>query len=496
MKIGKVLIANRGEIAVRVIRACREAGIATVAVYSEVDRQALHVLLADEAYLIGPSPAAESYLAVDKLVHVAKRAGADAVHPGYGFLAENAAFAGACGDAGLVWIGPPPAAIRAMGDKTAARRLARELGVPTVPGTLDAVAGDEAARAAARELGYPVMIKAVLGGGGKGMRLVRREEELAAALRMARGEAGSAFGDASIYLERALAEPRHIEIQILADAHGHVVHLGERECSIQRRHQKLVEECPSPLVDPGLRERLGTAACGVARAAGYVNAGTVEFLVDGERNFYFLEMNTRLQVEHPVTELVTGLDLVREQLRIAAGEPLSVRQADVSWRGWAIECRINAEDPFAGWLPSPGTITALRLPAGPWVRNDAGVYEGVAIPRFYDTLVAKLVVWGVDRAAAIDRVQRALDEYRVAGIRTTLPVLRRIVAHPDFRAGRLDTAFLDRLLPDLADGGGRHASVALVAAVLAYYERLGRGVIPPAAPLSAWRRAAAEGPAS
>ena len=495
MKIGKVLIANRGEIAVRVIRACREAGIATVAVYSEADRRALHVLLADEAYLIGPPPAAASYLAVDKLVQAAKGAGADAVHPGYGFLAENAAFAEACGEAGLVWIGPPPAAIRAMGDKTAARRLARELGVPTVPGTLEAVASDEAARAAAREIGYPVMIKAARGGGGKGIRLVRREEELAAALRMARGEAGSAFGDASIYLERAIAEPRHIEIQILADAHGHVIHLGERECSIQRRHQKLVEECPSPLVDARQRDRLGEAACRVARAAGYVNAGTVEFLMDRDRNFYFLEMNTRLQVEHPVTELVTGIDLVREQLRIAGGEPLSVEQTDVSWRGWAIECRINAEDPFGGWLPSPGTITALRVPSGPWVRDDAGVYEGVTIPSFYDTLVAKLIVWGADRAAAIDRMQRALGEYRLAGVRTTLPVLRRIVAHPDFRAGRLDTAFLDRLLPEVAAGGGRHGSVAIISAVLAHYERLGRGVIPPAPPLSAWRRAAIEGPA-
>jgi acetyl-CoA carboxylase biotin carboxylase subunit len=306
---------------------------------------------------------------------------------------------------------------------------------------------------------------------------------------MARAEAGSAFGDASLYLERAIPEPRHLEVQILADTHGDVIHLGERECSIQRRHQKLVEECPSPLVDAPLQARLGEAACRVASAAGYVNAGTVEFLVDTEGKFYFLEMNTRLQVEHPVTELVTGVDLVRAQLRVAAGEPLGLRQQDVSWRGWAIECRINAEDPFSGWLPSPGTITALRAPSGPWVRNDSGVYEGVTIPRFYDTLVAKLIVWGADRSAAIDRMQRALAEYKIAGVRTTLPVLKRILAHPDFRAGRLSTAFLERLLPGLAAGDGPHASVALIAAVLAQYERLGQGVIAPAPPPTAWRRA-------
>src|SRR5262245_1030998 len=377
----KVLIGNRGEIAVRIIRACREQGLGTVAVFSEADREAPHVLMADQAYPIGPPPAAESYLRIDRLIDTARAAGADAVHPGYGFLAENAAFAEACEAAGLTFIGPPPAAIRAMGDKIAARRIARDLGVPTIPGTLAPVTGDDAARAAAREVGYPVMIKAAMGGGGKGMRLVRREEELAAALRTARSEAGSAFGDASVYLERAVEEPRHIEVQVLADARGHVIHLGERECSIQRRHQKLVEESPSPFVDAPLRERLGQAACRVASAAGYVNAGTVEFLVDARRRFHFLEMNTRLQVEHPVTELVTGVDLVREQLQIAAGESLGVRQADVTRRGWAIECRINAEDPFAGWLPSPGTITGLRPASGPGVRDDSGVREGYTVPR-------------------------------------------------------------------------------------------------------------------
>ncbi len=486
VKIAKVLVANRGEIAVRVIRACRELGIGTVAVFSDADREALHVLMADEAYPIGPSPAAESYLAIDRIVRVAKAAGADAVHPGYGFLAENPAFAEACTAAGLVFVGPPPAAIRAMGDKTAARRLARRMGVPLVPGSLEPVADDEDARRAAGELGYPVMIKAAMGGGGKGMRLVRRPEDMPLALRMARGEAGSAFGDAAIYLERAVAHPRHIEVQVLADAHGHVVHLGERECSIQRRHQKLVEECPSPLVDAALRERLGDAACRVARAAGYVNAGTVEFLVDAEGSFYFLEMNTRLQVEHPVTELVTGLDLVHTQLRIAAGESLGYGQADVEWRGVAIECRINAEDPFAGWLPSPGTVTAVRVPEGPGVRNDSGVYPGYTVPRFYDTLLAKLIVWAPDRAMAIERMARALAEYRIAGVRTTVPALSRIVTHPDFRAARLSTDFLDRVMPDLRAAEGRHASIALIAAALAHYERLGHGALVPAEP-SPWR---------
>jgi acetyl-CoA carboxylase, biotin carboxylase subunit len=467
----KVLIANRGEIAVRVIRACREAGIATVAVFSEADREALHVQLADEAHAIGPAPALESYLVIDRLLEVARAAGADAVHPGYGFLSENARFAEACTRAGLTFVGPPAAAIRAMGSKTAARKLARDLGVPMVPGTLEAIASDAAARATAREIGYPVMLKAAMGGGGKGMRLVQREDDLAEALRSARAEAGAAFGDAAVYLERAVVEPRHIEIQVLADGGGRVIHLGERECSIQRRHQKLVEESPSSFVDAELRQRMGEAACRVAQAAGYVNAGTVEFLVDADRNFYFLEMNTRLQVEHPVTEMVTGIDLVAEQLRIAAGEALSLRQSDVGWRGWAIECRVNAEDPFAGWLPSPGTITGLRAPSGPWVRDDSGVYEGYTIPRFYDTLMSKLIVWGADRTIACERMARALSEYRVVGVRTTIPVLERIIAHPDFRAGRLSTAFLERLLPGVHSNAGRHRDVALIAAVLAEYER-------------------------
>ncbi|HEV8672657.1 MAG TPA: acetyl-CoA carboxylase biotin carboxylase subunit [Methylomirabilota bacterium] len=483
----KLLVANRGEIAVRVIRACRDAGIRTVAVYSDADREALHVRLADEAYPIGPAPAAQSYLAIDRLIDVARRAGAQAVHPGYGFLAENARFAEACRAAGLTFVGPPPEAIAAMGDKTAARRTAATCGVPLVPGTREPVGSDDEAARAARELGYPVMIKATLGGGGKGMRLVANPGELGAALRLARSEAASAFGDAGVYLEKTLAEPRHIEIQVLADADGHVVHLGERECSIQRRHQKLVEEAPSPLVDPPLRRAMGEAACRLVAAVGYRNAGTVEFLVDAERRFYFLEVNTRLQVEHPVTELVTGLDLVREQLRLAAGEPLGYTQGDVIARGWAIECRISAEDPAAHFRPSPGRITAWRPPAGPWVRVDAGVYEGAEVPIHYDPLMAKLIVWGRDRGDAIRRMAGALAEFGVAGVRTTIPFHAAVMVHPDFVAGRLSTAFVERMgsglvpRPDPA-----RARVAMIAAALHAYRQAGR----------AWRSAVAPGPSA
>jgi acetyl-CoA carboxylase biotin carboxylase subunit len=488
----KVLIANRGEIAVRVIRACRELGIATVAVFSEADREALHVLHADLAMPLGAGPAVESYLNQDKIIAAARATGAQAVHPGYGFLAENPTFAEACAAAGLVFIGPPPAAVRAMGDKVAARRVAARIGVPLVPGTTEPLAdGAEAARVA-REIGYPVMIKAAMGGGGKGMRLVHGYQELEGALRAARSEAGAAFGDATVYIERYVAEPRHIEVQVLADSHGSVVHLGERECSIQRRHQKLVEESPSPLVDADMRRRMGEAACRLASAVGYVNAGTVEFLVDGQRNFYFLEMNTRLQVEHPVTELVTGRDLVREQLRIAAGEKLGYTQDDVVFKGHAIECRINAEDPDANFMPSPGKIRGLRAPGGPWVRDDSGIYEGYTVPRFYDTLMAKLIVWAGDREGAIARMERALAEYHVSGVRTTLPVLRRIIGHPDFTAGRLDTHFMERLPGGHA--GGSRRSLAIVAAVLEAYERAGKETAgPPPQGLSPWTRAGRPG---
>ncbi len=478
----------------RVIRACREAGIATVAVFSEADRESLHVLMADEAYAIGPPEPAASYLAIDRVVQVAKAAGADAIHPGYGFLSESPLFGEACLAAGLIFVGPPVRAMRAMSDKTAARRLAAELKVPIVPGTAAPVADDAEAARAARDVGYPVMIKAAMGGGGKGMRLVTSESDLPSALRMARSEAGSAFADSSIYIERYIPEPRHIEMQILADARGNVVHLGERECSIQRRHQKLIEESPSPFVDDAMRARMGEAACVVAAAAGYVNAGTVEFLVDRAGNFYFLEMNTRLQVEHPVTEMVTGIDLVREQLRIAAGERLGYAQDDVRFRGWAIECRINAEDPFAGWMPSPGRITGLRAPAGPWVRNDSGVYEGCTVPRFYDTLIAKLIVWGADRDTAIRRMAGALAEYKIVGVHTTIPVLQHLLGDREFRAGELSTALLDRVLPGFKAAEGRHRSVALIAAALTAYGRAGRA---PAAPLSpsagAWRLATRPG---
>ena len=492
----KVLIANRGEIAVRVIRACRELGIKTVAVFSEADRESLHVLLANEAVPIGPPPASESYLVIDKLIAAARATGADAVHPGYGFLAENASFAQACLDAKLTFIGPPPAAIRAMGDKMAARRVAIKMGVPVVPGTEQPVSDDAEAARVAEGVGYPVMLKAAMGGGGKGMRLVRTPGELTGALRAARAEASAAFGDASVYVEHYVEEPRHIEIQVLADAHGGVVYLGERECSIQRRHQKLVEESPSPFVTPEMRRRMGEAACRVAASVGYVNAGTVEFLVDRERNFYFLEMNTRLQVEHPVTELVTGRDLVKDQLRIAAGEKLGFGQDDVALRGWAIECRVNAEDPFASFIPSPGKVVGLRAPGGPWVRDDTGVYAGCTIPRFYDTLMAKLIVWGPDRDAAIARMTRALGEYTVAGVQTTIPILQRIIAHPDFVAGRLSTGFMERLLAaDKPEAAGRHRTIALIAAALTAYERAGRpaaaGASPaaPAATPGAWRQA-------
>jgi acetyl-CoA carboxylase biotin carboxylase subunit len=484
---GKILIANRGEIAVRVIRACRELGITTVAVFSEADREALHVLLADEAHPIGPPSAAESYLAIEKLIRVATASGAEAVHPGYGFLAENAAFAEACRQAGLTFIGPPPEAIRTMGDKTAARRAAIRMGVPVVPGTQEPVESDAEAARVAREVGYPVMITAAMGGGGKGMRLVRSQDELAGALRLARSEAGSAFGDASVYIERYLEEPRHIEIQVLADSHGSTLHLGERECSIQRRHQKLIEESPSPLVDAPMRARMGEAAVKVAAAVGYVNAGTVEFLVDRQKNFYFLEMNTRLQVEHPVTELVTGIDLVKEQIRIAAGEKLGYGQADVRWNGWAIECRIYAEDPYRNFMPSPGTITALRVPGGPWVRDDSGVYEGYAVPIYYDPLISKLVVWGPDRTEAIRRMARALAEYTVSGVRTTIPILQEIMAHPDFVEGRLSTHFLDRLFSaDPSGAAGQERTVALIAAALAAYAKAGRSAPAQSAKPSPW----------
>jgi acetyl-CoA carboxylase, biotin carboxylase subunit len=441
----KVLVANRGEIAVRLVRALREFGIASVAVYSDADRGSLAVQLADEAAHLGPSPSSESYLRMDRILDAAKRHGAEAVHPGYGFLSENAEFAEACTAAGIVFIGPPAEAIRKLGSKTAARKLAIAAGAPVVPGTESALAGWEEARSAVNALGYPVLLKAAAGGGGKGMRRVDRESELEGALRDAASEAGRAFGNSEVYVEKLVLEPRHIEIQILGDHHGHMIHLGERECSIQRRHQKVMEECPSPLMasHPDLRERMGRAAVQVARAAGYVNAGTVEFLVDAQANFYFLEVNTRLQVEHPVTELVTGLDLVEWQLRIAAGERLTVKQEDVAWRGSAIECRIYAEDPDHDFMPSPGQVVNLSEPSGPGVRLDSGIFEGWNVPLEYDPLLAKLAAWGATREASIRKLDRALSEYALTGLRTNIHFFREILADAEFREGRLSTSFLE-----------------------------------------------------
>jgi acetyl-CoA carboxylase biotin carboxylase subunit len=464
----KILIANRGEIAVRVIRACRERGLRSVAVYSEVDRAALHVRMADEARFIGPAPAAESYLRVDRIIEAARASGAEAVHPGYGFLSENPALARACDDAGLVFIGPSAASMGLMGCKTRARQTMIAAGVPVVPGTSRPIESHEEALAVAHEYGYPVLVKAASGGGGKGMRLVEREADLPAALREAASEAERAFADASVYLEKYLVRPRHIEIQILGDRHGNVIHLGERECSLQRRHQKVVEECPSPLVTghPEMREAMGKMAVRVARAAGYYNAGTVEFLVDQDRRFYFLEMNTRLQVEHPTTEMVTGLDLVHEQIRIAAGMALRCRQDQIDWRGAAIECRVYAEDPDNNFFPSPGKILALDRPGGPGVRVDSGAYPGWTVPLEYDPLIAKLVVWAPERETAIRRLARALDEYYIAGIKTSLSFFRRLVDSPEFVAGEIDTGFLDRwTAPSPASQSDQDRAVALAAAL-------------------------------
>jgi acetyl-CoA carboxylase biotin carboxylase subunit len=461
----KILIANRGEIAVRVIRACRELGIISVAVYSDVDRASLHVRKADEAYHIGPPAAAESYLSVAKILGVAKRSGADAIHPGYGFLSENAKFAQACSDVGVKFIGPSPASMEMMGSKTRARQEMEKAGVPFVPGTSRGLESPEQAEQVAAKIGYPVMLKAAAGGGGKGMRLVHVPGELKAALEAAQSEAERAFGDREVYIEKAIVNPRHIEMQVLADEHGNTVYLGERECSIQRRHQKVLEESPSPIVDEDMRRRMGEVAVRVAKAANYTNAGTVEFLVDRDKNFYFLEMNTRLQVEHPVTELITGVDLVHLQIRIAAGEKLPFRQADVRIRGHAMECRIYAEDPENNYFPSPGTITLLLSPSGPGIRQDSGMYEGWTVPIDYDPLLAKLIGYGTDRTQAISRLTRALHEYFVGGIKTNISLFRRILADSDFQAGKLDTGYLDRLMKSKpAEVRGEDAGVAAIAA--------------------------------
>ncbi len=448
--MNKILIANRGEIAVRIIRACRDMGLATVAVYSACDRGARHVRLADEAVAVGGNPPGDSYLRIDRIIDAAQQTGADAVHPGYGFLAENEDFAAACRDARLTFIGPAPDAIALMGSKTAARRAAIRAGVPIVPGTEDPLGADvpDATIAGiADRLGYPIMIKAVAGGGGKGMRLVTHPDGLSSAVRAARSEAKTSFGDPAVYLERRIARPRHVEVQILADEHGAVLPFVERECSIQRRHQKVIEETPSPVVDVELRRRITSAAAAVARSVGYTNAGTVEFLLDEDGRFYFLEMNTRLQVEHPITEMVTGIDLVRWQIRIARGERLDLDpEAVLAPAGHAIECRIYAEDPDSGFMPSPGRITALRVPGGPGIRDDSGTEAGADVPIFYDPMISKLIAWGEDRPQAIARMRRALGEYEVRGIRTTVPFFRWMLDQPDFLAGRFHTSYLDDLL--------------------------------------------------
>ncbi|HZS50163.1 MAG TPA: acetyl-CoA carboxylase biotin carboxylase subunit [Bryobacterales bacterium] len=469
----KILIANRGEVAVRVIRACREMGIASVAVYSEADRAALHVRMADEARAIGPAPAPESYLSVERIIEAARASGAGAIHPGYGFLSENPALARACDEAGIVFIGPSAGSMELMGSKTAARQRMLAAGVPVVPGATAAAADWRQAQAEARRFGYPILVKAAAGGGGKGMRVVEREEELPAAMREAASEAERAFGDPSVYIEKYLSRPRHIEIQVLGDRYGELIHLGERECSLQRRHQKVIEECPSPLVaeHEEMRRKMGETAVRAARAAGYYNAGTIEFLVDEDLNFYFLEMNTRLQVEHPVTEMVTGIDLVREQILIAAGEPLGRRQEQIGWSGAAIECRVYAEDPSNNFFPSPGRIASMSEPAGPGVRVDSGAYPGWTVPIEYDPLFAKLAVWAPSREGAIARLRRALDEYHVSGIQTNLGFFREIVNDPEFQAGRLDTGFIARWMsraktPPL-ESCDQERAVALAAALYA-----------------------------
>jgi acetyl-CoA carboxylase biotin carboxylase subunit len=494
--IRSLLVANRGEIAVRIVRAARERGIRTVAVYSEVDRLAPHVLAADEAYLIGPAPSAESYLKAERLIEVALEAGADAIHPGYGFLAERASFARAVEDAGLIFVGPTSDTISAMGDKTEARRRMTAAGVPIVPGLTEAVGDPDAAVAAAAEIGYPVLLKAAAGGGGKGMRVVNGPDDLPRAFEAAAREALAAFGDGSVYLERYLDRPRHIEIQVLGDAHGNVVHLGERECSIQRRHQKLIEEAPSPVLTPEERAAMGRAAVLAAEAVSYRGAGTIEFLYQ-EGEFFFLEMNTRIQVEHPVTELVTGIDLVDWQLRVASGERLGFEQEDIALTGHAIECRITSEDPNHGFLPSTGTITHLSIPTGPGVRWDGGVLEGSEVTLHYDPLLAKLIVHGCDRTHAMDRMGRALEELVVAGVDTCAGFHRRVMSEPSFRSGEFSIRYLEEH-PELLEAERSEDVLTAAAVAAAFLEhedrqrhrtpRVGAGT---GSEMSAWRKAGA-----
>jgi acetyl-CoA carboxylase biotin carboxylase subunit len=467
----KVLVANRGEIAVRILRACRELGLETVAVYSDVDRSALHVRYADESYLLGPAPPRESYLSTARLLEIARRSGANAVHPGYGFLAENAAFARACRDAGLIFIGPSPEVIALMGDKIAARQTMQAANIPVAPGTAPGLDKEEL-ETVAGHIGYPLLVKAAAGGGGKGMHIVHSAAGLPGAIAVAQREAEAAFGDGSIYLERIIKDARHIEFQILGDQHGNVIHLGDRECSIQRRYQKLVEEAPAVSLTDALRREMGRVALQAAKAVGYTNAGTVEFLLDGQGNFYFLEMNTRLQVEHCVTEAVTGVDIVREQLRIAAGRRLRLRQEEVQVRGCAIECRITAEDPYNQFQPSIGRVTGLYEPTGPGIRLDSSIYEGFDISPYYDSLVSKLVAWGDTRAEAILRMRRALEEYRIIGVKTTIPFHQELMDSARFIGGQFDTTFIEESFALVEEELEEHLSLAAIAAtLLTHYRR-------------------------
>ncbi len=467
----KVLIANRGEIAIRIIRSCQERGIGTVGIFSDADRTALHVRYVDEAYHVGGASSSDSYLRIDRIIDAARRAGVDAVHPGYGFLAENAEFAAAVQDAGITFVGPDPDAVATMGDKVQARKAIQDSDVPVLPGTAGGLR-DEELRHATRQIGFPLMIKASAGGGGKGMRIVHDISEFDAALATARREGQSSFGDDNVYLEKYVSRARHVEIQVLADRFGHIIHLGERECSIQRRHQKLIEESPSVVVDADLRHRMGQAAIAAAAAVNYVNAGTVEFLFDSDtRDFYFLEMNTRLQVEHPVTEMVTGVDIVKEQFAIAYGRRLRLQQEDVTHKGWAIECRITAEDPFSNFMPNNGVVTFLQEPTGPGVRVESSLYRGCPVDLYYDPMVAKLVVWGDDRAEAIMRMRRALNEYRIAGIKTCIPFHISVMKSTEFMMGHFDTGFIDRkqLVDDEVERKF-HARIAALTAAMVTHE--------------------------
>lgn len=469
--IKKVLIANRGEIAIRVVRGCVDAGIISVGVYSECDKVALHTRMADEVYHIGESPAKDSYLRQDRILEIVKRSGADAIHPGYGFLAENAEFAKLCEDEGIIFIGPKSETIALLGDKLEARKIAIEAGLPVVPGAEFDNANLDKLPGIAKEIGYPVLIKAAAGGGGKGMRVVNEEKDLTESVESAIREAGSAFGDGRVFLEKYLIKPRHIEIQIFSDRYGNAIHLGERECSIQRRHQKVIEESPSPVVTPELRERMGTAAVNIVKASNYIGAGTVEFLVDRDLNFYFLEVNTRLQVEHPVTEMVTGVDLVREQIRVAEGHELSLKQSDYNPRGHAIECRIYAEDAHNNFMPSTGKVGEYREPLGPGVRVDSGVVAGSEIPIYYDPIIAKMVCWGADRCEAIERTIRSLREYRISGLHTTIGFAYAVMHNERFRKGDLSTDFIDLEFPNRNFGyaGEHHGRKAAIAATVFEY---------------------------